>query len=244
MNAVARGDLYARLGSARGLRIQLVYLAACSAFLLLSLPPELGRIDVRDASLLLAFLTVQVVAVTYLCSATASAELSLEGEKGLPDLALSAFPIAVVTVGKVVSSAVYAAYLVLIALPLFVLATALRGAALAPIGYAGVLTVALATAAGLWGAWLGGRFASDFTRSLAHWALLAAVLGGTALLPASWWPASPLRLIDHVVRHGPTPWLAVAVVACAAATAAGAGLCARYIEHARGQEPERHAGVF
>jgi hypothetical protein len=238
VNAVARGDLYARLGSARGLRVQTVYLAVCSAFLLLSLPPELGRLDVRDANLLLAFLAVQVVAVTYLCSATACAEIALEGEKGLPDLALSAFPTGTIVSGKVVSSALYAVYLALIATPLFVLAAALRGAPIAPIGLSAALVIPLGTAAGVWGAWLGGRLASDFTRSLAHWVLLGTAFGATALLPAGWWPLNPIRLIDRLVREGPTPWLAVAALGWTAVAAAGAWLCARYIGYARAQEAD------
>lgn len=238
MNPVARGDLQARMGSARGIRVQTIYLALCSVFLLLSLPPEIGRLDLRDANLLLAVLAVQIVAVTYLSSAIASSELSVEGEKALPDLALSAFAPGAVALGKAQSSGLYALYLVAIGLPLFVLTAALRGAALAPIAWAGMLTVAVATAAGVWGAWLSGRFASDFTRSFVHWMLLAVLFGGTALLPPRWWPANPIRLIEGLVREGWTPWLLAAVAAYGILAAAGAGLIGRYVAFARIHEAE------
>lgn len=221
------------MGSARGIRAQTIYLAICSAFLLLSLPPEIGRLDLRDANLLLAVLAVQMVAVTYLSSAIASSEVSVEGEKALPDLALSAFTPSVVALGKAQSSGLYALYLVVIGLPLFVLTAALRGAALAPIAWAGVLTVAVATAAGVWGAWLSGRFASDFTRSFVHWTLLAALFGGTALLPPGWWPANPIRLIEALIREGWTPWLPAAVAAYGILAVAGTGLIGRHVAFAR-----------
>lgn len=238
MNPVARGDLQARLRSPRGLRAQTVYLAICSVFLVLSLPPEIGRVDLRDANLLLAVLAVQMVAVTYLSSAVASSELSVEGEKALPDLALSAFAPRAIAVGKAQSSGLYALYLVAIGLPLFVLIAALRGVAPAPVFWAGGLTVAVASMAGIWGAWLSGRYASDFTRSLVHWMLLAALFGGTALLPPSWWPVSPVRLLDHLVREGWTPWLLAVVAGCGILAAAGAVLVSRTAAYARSHEAE------
>ena len=94
----------------------------------------------------------------------------------------------------------------------------------------------MASAAGTWGAWLNGRVSSDFARSLAHWSLLALVFGGTMLLPPSWWPASPLRLIDETVRHGASAWLAVGVASYVGLTALGAWLIARLIAYARSLE--------
>jgi hypothetical protein len=238
VNPVARGDLVARLTSSHGLRAQTVYLAVCSAFLLLSLPPEIGRLDLRDANLLLAVLAVQLLAVTYLSSAIASAELAVEGEKGLPDLALSAFRPGEIAAGKALSSLLYAVYLLAIGLPIFVLAAALRGAALAPIGWTTLLSLSIATAAGVWGTWLGGRFASDFTRSFVHWVLLAGLLGATALLPDAWWPASPFRMIIVLIRDGWTPWWLAAVAGYAALAGAGTVLVGRHIRFARSHEGE------
>jgi hypothetical protein len=216
--------------------LQTVYLAACSAFLLLSLPPEIGRLDLRDANLLLAFLAVQAVGVTYLSSAVSSSEIGIEGEKGLPDLALSAFSPITVALGKVATSVWYAVYLIAIALPLVVLSASIRGGALAPVIWVGTLTVAMAAAAGTWGAWLSGRVTSDFARSLAHWSLLALIFGGTMLLPPSWWPVSPLRLIDETVRRGASAWLGVGIAAYMALTVLGAWLIARLIAYARSLE--------
>lgn len=202
LNPVARGDLRARLSTPRGVWVQTLYLGACSAFLLLSLPPEVGRFELREANLLLAFLVVQLVAVAYLTGAFASSELSLEGEKGLPDLALSAFGAVEIAVGKLISSVGYAVYLVALALPLTVLAAGLRAAPLWTAVWAAILTATLATALGVWGAWLGGRFSSDFTRSFLYWSVLAAVFVGTARLPAPWNATNPVLQLDQAVRNG------------------------------------------
>jgi hypothetical protein len=238
VNPVARGDLVVRLTSPRGLRAQTVYLVVCSAFLLLSLPPEIGRLDLRDANLLLAVLAVQIVAVAYLSSAVASAELAIEGEKGLPDLALSAFAPRVIAAGKLLSSVLYAGYLLAIGLPVFVLAAALRGAPLAPIAWTTLLSLAIATAAGVWGAWLGGRFASDFTRSVMHWLFLGIILGATAFLPEAWWPASPFRATIALIRDGWTPWWLATAAAYLALAGAGTVLIGRFIRFARSHEGE------
>lgn len=213
--------------------MQTIYLGICSTFLLLSLPPEIGRFELREANLLLAFLVVQLVAVTYLTSAFASSELALEGEKGLPDLALSAFSPRAVAVGKLASSAAYATYLIAVGLPLVTLAAALRGAALGTVAAAGVLIIAVATAAGTWGAWLGGRLTSDFTRSFVHWAMLAGVFAGTTLLPPPWSLANPLRLLDLTVRDGWTISLGIVVVGYAAVAVAGGLLIRSCIASAR-----------
>jgi len=233
VNPIARGDLRARLGTHRGIWVQTIYLGICSTFLLLSLPPEIGRFELREANLLLAFLVVQLVAVTYLTSAFASSELALDGEKGLPDLALSAFSPHAVAVGKLASSGAYACYLVVVGMPLVTLAAALRGAALGTVAAAGVLIIAVATAAGTWGAWLGGRLTSDFTRSFVHWGMLAGVFVGTTLLPPPWSLINPLRLLDLTVRDGWTVSLAVVAAGYAAAAAAGGMLIRSYIASAR-----------
>lgn len=202
IDPVARGDLRIRLGTSRGIGIQTVLLAACGALVLLTLPSESGAFGLRDAELLSLLLTFQMLAVTYLSSAVASSELTLEGEKGTPDLALSGFSAQAIAAGKWQSSAIYALYLVAILLPLVVLGTAVRGGQVTAVAVAGALTVAVATAAGVWGAWLGGRFASEFGRTIAHWGLLAAVFGGTAALPDYLWAASPIRMVDLVVHSG------------------------------------------
>lgn len=201
---------------------------------MLSLPPEIGRGELRDVNLLLALLAVQLVIATYLTSGFASAELALEGEKGLPDLVLSAFSPATIAAGKIQSSAIYACYLVALAGPLAVLAASLRGAPLAPIAWAGALTIAVATAAGTWGSWLGGRFSSDFTRSFVHWLMLGLVFAGTAMLPSPWAAANPLRLTERAVRDGWSVAMIVVVAGYLAAAAAGALVIATHVRSARG----------
>jgi hypothetical protein len=233
MNPIARGDLRARLGTHRGVWVQTIYLGICSTFLLLSLPPEIGRFELREPNLLVAFLVVQLVAVTYLSSAFASSELALEGEKGLPDLALSAFTPRAIAVGKLGSSALYAVFLAGVGLPLLTLAAALRGAALSAVMASSVLVVVVATAAGTWGAWLGGRFSSDFTRSFFHWLLLGAVFVGTAMVPPPWSLANPLRVLELTVREGWAPPLVIVLAGYAAAGLAGAAVIHFYIASAR-----------
>jgi hypothetical protein len=233
VNAITRGDLRARLGTHRGIWVQTIYLGICSTFLLLSLPPEIGRFELREANLLLAFLVVQLVSVTYLTSAFAVAELSLEGEKGLPDLALSAFSPHAVAVGKLATSGVYAVYLVAVGFPIVTLAAALRGAALEMVAAAAVLIVAVATAVGTWGTWLGGRLTSDFTRSFVHWAMLGSIFVGTTLLPSPWTLLNPVRLLDHTIREGWTTAFAVVAAAYLVAAGGGALLIRSYIASAR-----------
>jgi hypothetical protein len=209
--------------------VQTLYLGACSAFLLLSLPPEVGRFELREANLLLAFLVVQLGTVAYLTGAFASSELSVEGEKGLPDLALSAFGAVEIAVGKLISSVGYAVYLVALALPLTVLAAGLRAAPLSTTVWAAILTLAVATALGVWGAWLGGRFTSDFTRSFLYWLVLAGVFVGTARLPAPWNAANPVRLLDQAVRNGWSWTFALATAGYLAAAVAGVMAIASYL---------------
>jgi hypothetical protein len=215
------------------MRAQTVYLAACAAFLLLSIPPEIGRLDLRETNLLLAFLGAQLVAVTYLSSAVASSEIAADGEKGVPDLAMSAFQPAEIATGKVASSAAYAAYLVAIGLPLTSLAAALRGAALSAVLQAGVFTWAVGTAAGTWGAWLGARFSSEFTRGFVHWVLLGGLLGGTMLLPRAWWVLSPLRVIEEMLPPDGTLWAVPAAAGYLALAGAGAALINLHVRASR-----------
>ncbi len=198
---------------------------------MLSLPPEVGRGELRDVNLLFALLAVQLIIATYLTSGFASAELALEGEKSLPDLAISAFSPGQIAAGKLQSSVFYACYLIAIAVPLAVLAASLRGAPLHAIAWAAVVTVAVATAAGTWGAWMGGRFSSDFTRSFVHWVMLGAVFAGTAMLPPPWSIANPLRLIEGVVREG---WSAASTAVIAGYLAAAVGGAAVITSHVRG----------
>lgn len=233
LNPVARGDLRVRLAAPRGLWAQTIFLAACGALVLLSLPPEPGRFEWRAADLLVLLVAVQMLAVTYLSSAVASSELALEGEKGLPDLTLSAFSPWTIAAGKWLSSAAYAAYLVAIGLPLLALGAALQGSPLVSVAWPAGFTAVVATAAGVWGAWLGGRFSSDFTRSFVHWGGLAVVFVVSALLPEPWWAINPIRVADLAVRTGWQPWMALPALAYLVAAALGAVTIAGQVRAAR-----------
>lgn len=235
INVVARGDLRMRLGTPRGIWTQTAMLAACGALVLLILPAESGAYGLRDAELLSLLLTAQMLMVTYVSSAVASLELAPEGEKGISDLAVAAFSAQAIAIGKWQSSAIYALYLVAILFPLVVLSAGLRGGHMATVAWAGALTVAVAAAAGVWGAWLGGRFDSEFARTVVHWGSLAALFGGTAALPESLWAASPVRMVDLVVRTGWHWWMGVAVVAYLGISALGVRLIASQVSAMRAE---------
>ncbi|MDI6771006.1 MAG: hypothetical protein QME77_00265 [bacterium] len=224
-----------RLGTSQGIWTQTALLAACGALVLLTLPSEPGAFGLRDAELISLLLTIQMLAVTYLSSAVASSELALEGEKGIPDLAMSAFPARTIAAGKWLSSAGYALYLVAILLPLVVLGTALRGGQMATVAWAGVLTVVVATAAGVWGAWLGGCFDSEFARTMVHWGALAALFGGTAVLPDPLWAASPIRTVNLLVHSGWQWWMGVVGTVYLAISVLGVRLIALQVEAARAE---------
>lgn len=235
INPVARGDLRIRLGTSRGIWTQTTLLAVCGVLVLLTLPSESGAFGLRDAELLSLLLTVQMLAVTYVSSAVASSELALEGEKGIPDLAMSAFSARTIAAGKWQSSAGYALYLVAILLPLVVLGAALRGGQIETVAWAGVLTVVVATAAGVWGAWLDGCFDSEFARTSVHWGALAALFGGTAALPDPLWAANPIRMVTLLVHSGWHWWMGVAGTVYLAISVLGVRLIAVQVDAARAE---------
>lgn len=239
INAVARGDLRIRLGTPRGIWAQTVLLAACGALVLLTLPVESGGFGLRDAELLSLLLTVQLIAVTYVSSAVASSELALEGEKGIPDLAVSAFSARAIAVGKWQSSTIYALYLIAIMLPLVVLGAALRGGPMGTVALAGVLTLAVATAAGVWGAWLGGYFGSEFTRSVVHWVALAALFGGAAALPEPLRAVSPIRMVDLLAHSGWHWWMGAGGMVYLAISVLGVRLIASQVDAMRAEGNSR-----
>ncbi len=234
INAVARGDLRMRLGTPRGIWTQTVLLAAFGALVLLTLPAEAGAYGLRDAEVLSLLLVAQMLAVTYLASAVASSELGMEGEKGIADLAVSGFSAHEIALGKWQSGALYALYLVAILLPLIVLGATVRGGATATVALAGVPTAALAAAAAVWGAWLGGRVASEFARSAVHWAGLGALFAGTGALPEPLRAASPIRMMQGVIE-GPHPAVGVACAVYLAVSFLGVRLIARQVGAMRAQ---------
>jgi hypothetical protein len=201
LNPVARGDLRVRLTGAKMRTTITLYLAALALLALLSLPPDLGRLDeVRQEGLLVAFLVVQMVLVVYLVAAAACGELAIEGEKSVVDLAASPFAPAAIAVGKLTTAALFAALLIGLGAPLAVLVAGIRGEPLGAVPAAGLIAVAAACALGTLAALYGALFESEFARSFMHWLTLLAVIVGATALPAPWDLVSPVRLIVAVSR--------------------------------------------
>jgi len=226
VNAVARNDLRLRLSRGNAVTMVTVYLSLLAILALLSLPPDLGRLDdLRQEGLLLAFLIASTVVAVYLTTAAACGEIAVEGEKSVIDLAASPFPPEVVGRGKVLTSAVFAAFLLLLATPFSVIVAGIRGEPLAAVGRAAVVTVPVAAALGGLAALTGAVFDSDFARSFVHWLMLLAVIVGAAALPAPWNLLSPVRMVMVAVRDGLRwdVWTAAAVYTLLA-LAAGAAI--------------------
>jgi len=203
LNAVARRDLRLRLAGGKAVTMVTVYLLVLAILALLSLPPDLGRLDdLRQEGLLLAFLVVATVLAIYLTSAAACGEIAVEGEKSVVDLAASPFPPGVVARGKVLTSAVFAAWLLLLGLPFSVIVAGIRGESLFAVLRAAAVTVPVAAAIGGIGALFGAVFESDFARSFVHWLTLLAAIVGAAALPRPWNLLSPVRLVILAVRDG------------------------------------------
>jgi len=220
MNPVLRAELRHRLGSPRALTLHTVFLSVMALLTFLSLPPELGRLDeLRQEGLLLAFLVVATVMTMYFTSAVGCAEIAIEGEKSVWDLAASPFRPQTIAWGKVVSSATFAAIQMLLAGPFMAVAIGIRGEAATVVLRAGVVAVAAATASGALGTLYGAGLDSDFARSFAHWTTLLALIVGANALPSPWSVLSPVRALAITARDGlvPAVWLAVAVYLAIAA---------------------------
>ncbi|MDQ7844248.1 MAG: hypothetical protein QN141_09915 [Armatimonadota bacterium] len=203
VNAVARNDLRLRLSRGNAVTLVTVYLSLLAVLALLSLPPDLGRLDdLRQEGLLLAFLVATTVVAVYLTTAAACGEIAIEGEKSVLDLAASPFPPEVVGRGKVLTSAVFAAFLLLLATPFTVIVAGIRGEPLAAAARAAIVTIPMAAALGGLAALTGAVFDSDFARSFVHWFMLLAVIVGAAALPPPWHLLSPVRMVVAAAREG------------------------------------------
>lgn len=203
VNPVFRSDLRHRLTSRKAGTMIAVYLAVLGALALLSLPPDLGRLDdLRQEGLLLAFLIVETVLAAYLTSATASGEIIVEGEKTVWDLAASPFPPGVIGRGKVLTAAVFALLLIALAAPFLAIVAGVRGEPLDAVAHSAVVALPVVAAFGAIGALYAGVFESDFTRSLMHWLTLLLLVVGATALPPPWDTLSPVRLVTLAARDG------------------------------------------
>lgn len=183
-NPVLRGDLRARSSSRKLWALQAAYLGILGMLVFLGLPPELGRIaESHEPSLYVAVLWVQVVLVTYLASASVVQEIAVEGEKAPIDLLYAPFAPGVIVVGKSLASLATIAFWLLLGLPLLVLAMVVRqvpAGTLLPV--AGLVTV-MAWGVAQVGLLLNIVCEAEFSRTLAHWTMLAVVFLGTGASP-------------------------------------------------------------
>ncbi len=183
-NPVLRGDLRARSSSHKLWALQGVYLGILGVLVFLGLPPELGRVaESHEPSLYVAVLWVQVVLVTYAASACLVQEIAVEGEKAPVDLLYAPFAPGTIVAGKSAASLVMIAFWLLLGLPPLVLAMAIRqlpAATLIPV--AGLVAV-MAWGVAQVGLLLNIVCEAEFSRTLAHWAMLAVVFIGTGSLP-------------------------------------------------------------
>jgi len=227
-NPILRGDLRARLAGPNAIAGYTLFLSLLAALAILSLPPELGRMqEVRQQGLLQVFLIIQALFIIYLTSATASGEIAVEGEKPAWDLAASPFSTGTIARGKLATSAAFAALLVLLGLPLTAAVAGIRGQSLAPVAGAGVVIVAAGTALGTLGALYAAVFESDFARTVVHWFTLLVLVLAAAVAPGPWRLVSPVHAIPAAMS-GDTTGVLFAIAAYGVLAAAGtAALAAR-----------------
>ncbi len=218
--------------------VQTVYLGAWAAFTVLSLPAGGGRLGLDDADFLRFGLSIQIVAVIYLSSAVASSEIAAAGEKGVADLALSAFSPRAVALGKLLSGAGYAAYLVAVGLPFAFLSAGLWEFPARSVAWAAAIGAGAGTAAGVWGAWLGGRVAEGLMRGILHWTALLVVLWGAYTLPFPWSLASPLAALDLAIGGAPSLVVGTSVAFYLAAAGTGAAFVAARVRCLRLEESD------
>ncbi|MDR7415427.1 MAG: hypothetical protein QN193_00345 [Armatimonadota bacterium] len=177
MMAVARGDLRARLTTAKGVAVLAVWLAVLHLLALFGTAPD----GSADQPALGVASWIFLAAVSFLCVAVTSGEVAIPGEKGLPDLATAFFPAREIARGKALAGFLYALLLSFLALPALAFLAGLR--ALPWTAAAGQVVAAVPVGwafAGI-GTWLGGVVENDLLRSLAVWTVVGGVLGSLFL---------------------------------------------------------------
>lgn len=183
-NPVLRGDLRARSSSRKLWAFQAAYLGILGMLVFLGLPPELGRIaESHEPSLYVAVLWVQVVLVTYLACAPVVQEIAIEGEKAPIDLLYAPFTPGVIVAGKSLASLATIAFWLLLGLPLLVLAMVVRQVPAGTLLPVAALVTVMAWGVAQVGLLLNVLCEAEFSRTLAHWTMLAVVFLGTGSLP-------------------------------------------------------------
>ena len=221
-NAVLRGDLRARSGSRKVWAFQAVYLGILGILVFLGLPPELGRIaESHEPSLYVAVVWVQIVMVTYAASAYMVQEIAVEGEKPAADLLYAPFTPRTIVAGKSAASLITIVFWMLLGLPFVVLAMVVRQL---PVGT--LIVVAAVVAVVAWGVAQMGLLLNiiceaEFSRILAHWAILAAVFVGTGGLPPFLRAVNPI-VATTAAATGTVPTATLAVYGLLGLAAAAA----------------------
>lgn len=229
MNAIVRGDFRVRLTSPKARTIYTIFLGVLGATVVLSLPPELGRLDeIRGESLLLTILLLETVIIGYLTAAVATGEVAIDGEKSVEDLASAPFSSRDIGAGKVVSMVCFASLLVVFAAPVILVVAGVQGEPLGAIGRAGVAAMLFGGVMGALGTVSSAVVQSDVARSLLHWLTLLVLVAGGAALPGPWNVISPIYAIPAVVhRTGGLPAVMAAAGSIVIMIAAGLATRAR-----------------
>jgi ABC-type transport system involved in multi-copper enzyme maturation permease subunit len=211
MNAIVRGDFRARLTSPNGRTVFTIFLGVLGVIVVLSLPPELGRLDeVRGESLLLTVLLLETIFIGYLTAAIATGEIAIDAEKSVEDLASAPFSSQDIGRGKVLSALGFAGLLIAFAAPVLSIVAGVQGEPLVVIVRAGAMTLLFGGVVGAIGEVWSAIVESDFSRSLLHWTTLLLIVAGGAALPGPWNIISPLYAVPAVVhRTGGFPLFSV-----------------------------------
>lgn len=240
MNPIVRGDLRARVAGPKARTLYTIFLGLLGAVAVLSLPPELGRLDeIRGESLLLTILLLETIFIAYLTGAVASGEITIDGEKSVEDLATARFSSRGIGIGKVLSAVGFAGVLVIFAAPIMSVIAVVQGERLNVIVRAGLVTVLFAGTVGALGAIYSAVIESDFSRSFFHWVTLLVLIAGGAALPDPWNMISPVHSIPAAI-HG-SGGLALLVVSIGYV---GIIVTSMWMIHFRVEVIRHHAPVF
>jgi len=201
-NAVARGDLRARMRSPKSVGLITFALALLAATALLLVPQELeggSRLPIGSAYILLA---IQMAVLTYLISASACGEIAIEGEKSIWDLAGTRFPSRTIVYGKITSAVLSCAMLLALAAPFQALVLGVTGASPVPFLLGWLLTLGTTCAAAATAIWGMTLSESEGVRSLVHWAWLGTLFMLSALLPEPWRLLNPFQALWEAFEGG------------------------------------------
>lgn len=187
--AIARGDLRARLGTRKGVWVQLSVAGAVWLLGLLGIGPERGS----ESPLGVASVGLLVV-VGYVVTAAAGGEIAFPGEKNVLDLAASPFSAADVVLGKALSSAAFALLCTAGAWPVLFFLQSLREVPWEEsLGQAAVIWAVSWGFAGV-ATWLVAAVESEVSRSVLLWGGIVALLASAGLVGS--WPWHPAYAVQ------------------------------------------------